>query len=93
MLNEMTLIQPIWIGLVFSFCRESCKIMGEGGRVVNKLALGMVLSFIGILIVCLTILGFLPGSTNTAKFVSIGIGWVLIIAGSVVRFKDLKAKQ
>lgn len=67
--------------------------MGRGGIVVNKLALGIVLSVMGMIIVCLTILGILPGSTRTAKFVSIGIGWVLIIAGSVVRFKNLKAKQ
>lgn len=60
---------------------------------MNKLALGMILSVIGIIIVCLTILGFLPGSTKTAKFVSIGIGWVFIIAGSVIRFNNLKAKQ
>lgn len=59
---------------------------------MNKLALGMAFSVIGILIVCLTILGVLPGSTKTTKFVSIGIGWILIIVGSVIRFKNLKGK-
>ncbi|MFJ7954161.1 hypothetical protein ACIQZG_21915 [Lysinibacillus sp. NPDC096418] len=60
---------------------------------MNKLAFGMGLSVIGILFVCLTIMDVLPASTKTMKFVYIGIGWVFIIAGSVVRFKNLKSKQ
>ncbi|MFJ7737332.1 hypothetical protein ACIQ2D_13555 [Lysinibacillus sp. NPDC097287] len=60
---------------------------------MNKLAFGMGLSVIGILFVCLTIMDILPASTKTMKFVYIGIGWAFIIAGSVVRFKNLKSKQ
>ncbi|KOS68620.1 hypothetical protein AEA09_08715 [Lysinibacillus contaminans] len=60
---------------------------------MNKLVFGMGLSVIGILIVCLTILDILPASTKSMKFVCIGIGWVFIIAGSIVRFKNLKSKQ
>ncbi len=52
----------------------------------------MLLSVIGILFVCLTIMDILPSSTKTSKFVYIGIGWVFIIAGSIVRFKNLKQK-
>jgi len=35
----------------------------------------------------------LPSSTKTMKIVYIGIGWVFIIVGSVIRFKNLKQKQ
>ncbi|MFJ7732954.1 hypothetical protein ACIQXF_13775 [Lysinibacillus sp. NPDC097231] len=60
---------------------------------MKKLSLGMILSVIGILFVCLTIMDILPSSTKTMKIVYIGIGWVFIIAGSIVRFKYLKQKQ
>lgn len=63
------------------------------GFVLKKLSLGMILSVIGILFVCLTIMDILPSSTKTMKIVYIGIGWVFIIAGSIVRFKYLKQKQ
>lgn len=53
----------------------------------------MLLSMIGILFVCLTIMDILPSSTKTMKIVYIGIGWVFIIAGSVIRFKTLKQRQ
>ncbi|MET4562645.1 putative membrane channel-forming protein YqfA (hemolysin III family) [Lysinibacillus parviboronicapiens] len=60
---------------------------------MKNLSIGMLLSVIGILFVCLTIMDILPSSTKTSKFVYIGIGWVFIIAGSIVRFKNLKQKQ
>ncbi|MBG9452535.1 hypothetical protein ABE61_00135 [Lysinibacillus sphaericus] len=60
---------------------------------MKKLSIGMLLSMIGILFVCLTIMDVLPSSTKTMKIVYIGIGWVFIIAGSVVRFKTLKQRQ
>ncbi|MGE7090609.1 hypothetical protein ACQKII_03960 [Lysinibacillus sp. NPDC048646] len=59
---------------------------------MKNLSIGMLLSVIGILFVCLTIMDILPSSTKTSKFVYIGIGWVFIIAGSIVRFKNLKQK-
>ncbi|MFB7157651.1 MULTISPECIES: hypothetical protein [unclassified Lysinibacillus] len=60
---------------------------------MKKLSIGMLLSMIGILFVCLTIMDILPSSTKTMKIVYIGIGWVFIIAGSVIRFKTLKQRQ
>jgi len=60
---------------------------------LKKLSIGMFLSMIGILFVCLTIMDILPSSTKTMKIVYIGIGWVFIIAGSVIRFKTLKQRQ
>ncbi|WP_107925907.1 hypothetical protein [Lysinibacillus parviboronicapiens] len=60
---------------------------------MKNLSIGMLLSVIGILFVCLTIMDILPSSTKTSKFVYIGIGWVFIIAGSIIRFKNLKQKQ
>ncbi|MGE8036664.1 hypothetical protein B1B04_07785 [Lysinibacillus sp. KCTC 33748] len=60
---------------------------------MKKLSIGMLLSMIGILFVCLTIMDILPSSTKTMKIVYIGIGWIFIIAGSVVRFKTLKQRQ
>jgi len=60
---------------------------------VKNLSIGMLFSVIGIVIVCLTIMNILPSSTNTMKFVYIGIGWIFIIIGSVIRFKHLKQKQ
>jgi len=60
---------------------------------LKKLSIGMLLSMIGILFVCLTIMDILPSSTKTMKIVYIGIGWVFIIAGSIIRFKTLKQRQ
>ncbi|AVK85393.1 hypothetical protein [Lysinibacillus sp. NPDC047702] len=60
---------------------------------MKNLSFGMLLSVIGILFVCLTIMDVLPSSTKTMKFVYIGIGWIFIIAGSVIRFKNLKQRQ
>ncbi|MCL1694640.1 MULTISPECIES: hypothetical protein [unclassified Lysinibacillus] len=60
---------------------------------MKKLSIGMLLSMIGILFVCLTIVDILPSSTKTMKIVYIGIGWVFIIAGSIIRFKTLKQRQ
>ncbi|MDM5233267.1 MULTISPECIES: hypothetical protein [Lysinibacillus] len=60
---------------------------------MKNLSIGMLLSVVGILFVCLTIMDVLPSSTKTMKFVYIGIGWVFIIAGSVIRFKNLKQRQ
>ncbi|MFY0517625.1 hypothetical protein [Lysinibacillus sp. UGB7] len=60
---------------------------------MKNLSIGMLFSVIGILFVCLTIMDILPSSTKTSKFVYIGIGWVFIIAGSIIRFKNLKQKQ
>jgi len=60
---------------------------------LKNLSIGMLLSVVGILFVCLTIMDVLPSSTKTMKFVYIGIGWVFIIAGSVIRFKNLKQRQ
>jgi len=55
--------------------------------------MGMILSVIGILFVCLTIMDILPASTKSMKVLYVGIGWVFIIAGSIIRFKNLKQKQ
>ena len=81
---------------MFSFSLEYGKIEGVHRLEVfllKKLSFGMFLSMIGILFVCLTIMDILPASTKTMKIVYIGIGWVFIIAGSIVRFKHLKQKQ
>jgi len=64
-----------------------------GGFFVKNLTIGMLFSVVGILFVCLTIMDILPSSTKTMKVVYIAIGWVFIIIGSVIRFKNLKQKQ
>ncbi|OEC00787.1 hypothetical protein GY31_18390 [Lysinibacillus sphaericus] len=60
---------------------------------MKSFSMGMILSVIGILVVCLTIMDILPASTKSMKIVFVGIGWVFIIAGSIIRFKNLKQKQ
>ncbi|WP_409369689.1 hypothetical protein [Lysinibacillus sp. 38-6] len=60
---------------------------------MKSFSMGMILSVIGILFVCLTIMDILPASTKSMKVVYVGIGWVFIIAGSIIRFKNLKQKQ
>ncbi|GLC88862.1 hypothetical protein [Lysinibacillus piscis] len=60
---------------------------------MKKLSFGMFLSVIGILFVCLTIMEVLPAETKTMKIVYIAIGWVFIIGGSIVRFKQLQQKR
>ncbi|MEG0449298.1 MAG: hypothetical protein RR595_05525 [Lysinibacillus sp.] len=60
---------------------------------MSKLTIGMIISTFGILIVCLTIMNILPGSEGNLKVVYVGLGWVCIIAGTVIRYKDLKTKR
>ncbi|MGE7843855.1 hypothetical protein ACQKNX_24115 [Lysinibacillus sp. NPDC093712] len=60
---------------------------------MKSFSMGMILSVIGILFVCLTIMDILPASTKSMKVIFVGIGWVFIIAGSIIRFKNLKQKQ
>ncbi|MFJ7666323.1 hypothetical protein ACIQXI_04405 [Lysinibacillus sp. NPDC097195] len=60
---------------------------------MKSFSMGMILSVIGILFVCLTIMDILPASTKSMKVVYVGIGWIFIIAGSIIRFKNLKQKQ
>ncbi|CAM5637661.1 putative protein OS=Lysinibacillus sphaericus OX=1421 GN=LS41612_10215 PE=4 SV=1 [Lysinibacillus sphaericus] len=56
---------------------------------MKSFSMGMILSVIGILVVCLTIMDILPASTKSMKIIYVGIGWVFIIAGSIIRFKNL----
>ncbi|AHN22154.1 hypothetical protein FCT18_09275 [Lysinibacillus sphaericus] len=60
---------------------------------MKSFSMGMILSVIGILVVCLTIMDILPASTKSMKIIYVGIGWVFIIAGSIIRFKNLKQRQ
>lgn len=67
--------------------------MYRGGTTMNKVFVGLGVSGVGILLLCLTIFNVLPLETKALKIAGVAVSWVFIIIGSVMRFKALKAQQ
>lgn len=94
-MTQSTLIQVLlaWISVFFAENTVKSRAYIVGRVIREEFNNWYAFSIIGILFVCLTIMDILPSSTKTMKIVYIGIGWVFIIIGSVIRFKNLKQKQ
>lgn len=54
---------------------------------------GLLISFSGIIVVCLGLFDVIPNSTQTLNYVFIGIGWVFILVGIVVRIVGMKLEK
>ncbi|MBD8036384.1 MULTISPECIES: hypothetical protein [Solibacillus] len=54
---------------------------------------GLLISFSGIIVVCLGLFDVIPNSTQTLNYVFIGIGWVFILLGIVVRIVGMKLEK
>lgn len=56
---------------------------------MNKLFVGLGLSAIGVLLIIITIIGWLPVDGGI-EIAIIAVGWVFLIIGSIIRYKELK---
>jgi uncharacterized membrane protein len=54
---------------------------------------GLLVSFSGIIVVCLGLFNIIPNTTQTLNYVFIGIGWVFILIGVVIRIFGMKLEQ
>ncbi|ATP39809.1 hypothetical protein CSE16_06940 [Solibacillus sp. R5-41] len=54
---------------------------------------GLLISFSGIVVVCLGLFDVLPNAGTTLNYVFIGIGWVFILIGIVVRIIGMKVEK
>ena len=54
---------------------------------------GMLVSFSGIIVVCLGLFGIIPNTNQTLNYVFIGIGWVFILIGIVIRIIGMKLER
>ena len=54
---------------------------------------GLLISFSGIIVVCLGLFDVIPNSTQTLNYVFIGIGWLFILLGIVVRIVGMKLEK
>lgn len=54
---------------------------------------GLLVSFSGILVVCIGLFNVLPNMNQTMQYVFIGIGWVFVIAGMIIRFIGMKQER
>lgn len=54
---------------------------------------GFLISFSGIVVVCLGLFDVLPEAGKTLNYVFVGIGWIFIIIGIVVRIIGMKIEK
>lgn len=54
---------------------------------------GLLVSFSGIIVVCLGLFDVLPDATKTINYVFIGIGWVFILVGIIIRIIGMKLER
>lgn len=54
---------------------------------------GLLVSFSGIIVVCLGLFNVIPNTTDTLNYVFIGIGWVFILVGIVIRIIGMKVEK
>ncbi|MGN7476362.1 hypothetical protein ACTHOQ_00800 [Solibacillus silvestris] len=54
---------------------------------------GLLISFSGIIVVCLGLFDVIPDATKTLNYVFIAIGWVFILIGIIVRIVGMKLER
>lgn len=54
---------------------------------------GMLISFSGIIVVCLGLFDVIPNAPQTLNYVIIGLGWIFILFGVVVRIIGMKLER
>ncbi|GGG31507.1 hypothetical protein GCM10007425_27660 [Lysinibacillus alkalisoli] len=60
---------------------------------MNKVLVGFLISAFGILLFAFTVLKIIPTSSEGMKLTIVGISWIFIIIGSVMRYKALSAQH
>ena len=51
---------------------------------------GVLVSFSGILVIAAVILGILPADNKTMQLAFLAIGWIFVVIGAIIRYKELK---
>ncbi|MEK4629144.1 MAG: hypothetical protein ABS944_03065 [Solibacillus sp.] len=54
---------------------------------------GLLVSFSGIIVVCLGLFNVIPNTTQTLNYVFVGIGWIFILIGVVIRIIGMKMER
>lgn len=54
---------------------------------------GLLVSFSGIIVACLGLFDVIPDATKTLNYVFIGIGWVFILFGIIIRIVGMKLER
>lgn len=54
---------------------------------------GLLVSFSGIFVVCLGLFDVIPNSNQTLNYIFIGIGWIFILIGIVIRIVGMKMEK
>ena len=54
---------------------------------------GLLVSISGMAVVAAAILGVIPPENKPMQFAFIGIGWVFIIIGMIIRWKGMKVER
>ena len=54
---------------------------------------GLLVSISGMAVVAVTILGIIPPENKPLQLAFIGIGWVFIIIGMIIRWKGMKIER
>ncbi|WP_274309867.1 hypothetical protein [Solibacillus daqui] len=54
---------------------------------------GLLISFSGIIVVCLGLFDVIPNSNQTLNYIFIGLGWVFILIGIVIRIVGMKLEK
>ncbi|MEK4229174.1 hypothetical protein [Solibacillus sp. FSL H8-0538] len=54
---------------------------------------GLLVSFSGIVVVCIAIFNVLPEGNQALEYAFMAIGWVFVIIGMIIRYKGLKLER
>ncbi|MCH7321416.1 hypothetical protein LZ480_05870 [Solibacillus sp. MA9] len=54
---------------------------------------GLLISFSGIIVVCLGLFDVIPNSNQTLNYIFIGLGWIFILIGIVIRIVGMKLEK
>ncbi|MEK4699667.1 hypothetical protein MKX47_08705 [Solibacillus sp. FSL R7-0668] len=54
---------------------------------------GLLVSFSGIIVVCLGLFDVIPNSNQTLNYIFIGLGWIFILIGIVIRIVGMKLEK
>jgi len=60
---------------------------------VSIVTAGLLVSFSGIIVVCLGLFDVIPNSNQTLNYIFIGLGWIFILIGIVIRIVGMKLEK
>lgn len=62
-------------------------------KTLSIVTAGLLVSFSGIIVVCLGLFNVIPNTTQTLNYVFVGIGWIFILIGVVIRIIGMKMER